>query len=333
MSSRILVACEAIVLSGGLLRFERLGRALRALDMQLEFLCLGPAKSEAWTSTLSVSYGMNSAANQDWYAVMVPGAGFSKATIDLMNQLRAPNFGVRIQHILNDQSRRQAFALVNSVFRPHAIVFNNLSWPSGSYEDLHAQEHHILLGAVDVSLFRPRNERSANVTVIGGLAAKNAEPLVDALSLLPNKYILKLFGAISSSLEKQLVERADGRVEWVGTLFDQDLAAFYQSIDIAVHTEQQGGWANFAAEAMASGVPLICTPHGTQAFAKDGETAIVLHDVTPTNIASTVHMLDQSRELQAKLAQTGRRLIERYDWGNYAKQFAELLVAMQGCKS
>ena len=37
----------------------------------------------------------------------------------------------------------------------------------------------------------------------------------------------------------------------------------------------------FRPEAMASGVPLICTPHGTTAFARDGETAVVLGEASP----------------------------------------------------
>lgn len=37
---RLLVACHELVLSGGLLRFERLGQALRSMGHELAFLTL-----------------------------------------------------------------------------------------------------------------------------------------------------------------------------------------------------------------------------------------------------------------------------------------------------
>jgi glycosyltransferase involved in cell wall biosynthesis len=324
---RILVACEELILSGGMLRFERLGRALPADEYELAYVCLGDHPVVHWPTRFPV-LSFPECTAQSWDFVMVPGAGFGDQTIDRLARFRDPRFGQRIQHILNDQSMKLRFLYVNRTFQPHLVIFNNLAWPPGSYTEFQAEQFRTVLGAVDIDRFCPTEKRSRErpgSTVLGGLANKNAEVLVDALALLPDNVSLKLLGNADALLDARPDVRHMPRVERVGVLFEDDLPRFYRDIDIAVHTEMRGGWSNFAAEAMASGVPLICTPHGTTAFARDGETATVLEKTSAPAISVVVERMLSDNARAADLARNATEAIRVFSWQMYIARLGRVL--------
>ena len=108
---------------------------------------------------------------------MIPGAGFPRETIDKMKILTESNFGIRIQHILNDQTFFEKFYAVNKVFRPHIVVFNNRNWPADSFTEFIGYRFHCLEGAVDSSKLAPSRYKKfpnqGDNRIIGGLANKN----------------------------------------------------------------------------------------------------------------------------------------------------------------
>ena len=136
---------------------------------------------------------------------------------------------------------------------------------------------------------------------------------------------LRLFGPPGdlASLGRDLIEQ--GRLELVGVLDEPSLAVFYTGVDVVVHTEQSAGWANLAAEAMAAGTPLICTPHGTLAFAEHDKTASVIPEATPGSVIAAIERLQSTPELANVLARAGRTRIQAFSWTTYADRLLTLL--------
>ncbi|XSG83930.1 MAG: class I SAM-dependent methyltransferase, partial [Methylohalobius sp. ZOD2] len=326
---RILVACHHVVPTGGIFRFERLGKVLKSWGHEVVFVALAgaPLKQGKWTIPVLT---LEEASAMTWDAVMVPGAGFPEETIRKLSVFRNSSFGVRIQHILNDQSRRAAFKSVNTSFAPNVVIFNNLAWPVGSFTDFQADRFHFLLGAVDVGDFRPATYRSHPLYktkwVIGGLVNKNPEPLIAALSDLPADVVVRLYGYdlldIASKYRALIV---DGRLELIGPLQGDELGRFYRSVDCIAMTETSAGWANLVAEAMASGVPVVCTPNGTTAFARNEDTALVIDEPTPAALVESVLRLRRDSDLCYRLTDRGRKVIENYSWDRYARQLLRLI--------
>ena len=91
------------------------------------------------------------AARESWDAVMVPGGGFPDATIEGFADLRAPNFGARIQHFLNAPARRDAYARVTRTFAPDLVVANNAHWDDAALDALGLPWRR-LVGAVDAGI-------------------------------------------------------------------------------------------------------------------------------------------------------------------------------------
>lgn len=326
---RLLVACESVVRNGGLLRFDRVARAIAPWGHSLAFVALGDARADERATDVRV-LAWDAAANATWDAVMVPGAGFSDATIARFAAFRAPNFGVRVQHVLNDRTLRERFKRVNDAFAPDVVVFNNRDWPVGTFTEFQAKRFHVLEGAVDLERFRPRAYRTHPLRdaawIVGGQAAKNPAPLVAALASLPESVRLRLYGPDKADLANRHADLvASGRLELVGPLDESELGAFYASVDAVVSSEAHAGWANLAAEAMASGVPVVCTRHGTEAFARDGETALVV-EPDARDIAAAIERLRGDAALCRDLAERARTAIGAFSWDRYSRELLSLLA-------
>ncbi|MBU0755948.1 MAG: glycosyltransferase family 4 protein, partial [Planctomycetes bacterium] len=328
--SRILVACYKPLLSGGLLRFKRFGREFVKMGGRLVFLALadslsGPVHEEFET------IGYEEALSRPWDVTMVPGQGFPASTVKEFSLLTGPNFGYRVQHVLNAPVIRDGFLEVNKAFKPDLVVFNNRHWAPGSWVPFQARKFVFIEGAVDTQRFAPqpkeRRSTSSEIKVIGGLAKPSSiEPLLGAMALLPDNFHLLLFGFMKELPKEYRSLGEAGRVRLLGSLAEEALPGFYHQCDCVVHSEHFAGWANLAAEAMACGIPLVCTPHGTLPFAENGKTAKVIDEARPETIASAVKHLLADETLGRRLAEEGRRRICRFNWAEYAAELVKACV-------
>jgi hypothetical protein len=107
-------------------------------------------------------------------------------------------------------------------------------------------------------------------------------------------------------------------------LDESALGRFYAGVDCVAHVETFAGWANLAAEAMASGVPLVATPHGTLAFAEHEKTALVVPEPSPEALAKAILRLRDDPNLARQLAHAGRERIRSFSWNAYSADLLEL---------
>ncbi|MBP31054.1 glycosyltransferase [Methylobacterium sp.] len=319
---RLLVACDHLALTGGLLRFERVGRVLVRRGHDLAFLALGSGE-DGFETQLRVLH-LEDAAREHWDAVMVPGGGFPDATIARFADLRAPHFGVRVQHLLNGPVRRDAYARVTRTFAPDLIVANNDHWGDA---DLDALGHpwRRLIGAVDAGLFAPPVLRPARGVRhrLGGIANKRPAAQLAALDRLGDAWALHWFGRPDWGLVGARADLvASGRLNVHGPLREADLPTWYHGLDAFCSAEAHAGWCNPAAEAMACGTPLVTTVHGTLAFAKDAVTAQVVPDGSDealgAAIAEAADRIVADPAGAAVRAEAGRARIRALDWDTYA---------------
>lgn len=327
---RLLFACDYLVASGGLLRLERVGRALREHGHECAYVLFSPHLASDFTPEFPV-YTFEQAAASEWNATLIPGAGFPVETIEAFARLRASPFGLRVQMVLNDQHKRENFLHVNSTFKPDLVVFNNEHWQPGSFRDFAAKQFHYLIGAVDTHAYHPRQQPSHDDRfVIGAQAAKNPTPMIEALDQLPSDCVLRFFGFDRSGAVVAAMPHRGSRVEYTGPLFDDALAQYYRGLNAMVSTEDKAGWANVVAEAMAAGVPVVTTPAGTLSIAKNDETAIVIEEATSAALAASILRLKDDRALRERLVKAAREHIEQYDWQTYSQRLLELLRKFDG---
>ncbi|SFE15232.1 glycosyltransferase [Methylobacterium sp. 13MFTsu3.1M2] len=319
---RLLVACDHLALTGGLLRFERVGRVLARRGHAFAYLTLGTGE-DGFETRLPVLH-REDAARASWDAVMVPGGGFPDATIEGFADLRAPNFGARIQHLLNAPVRRDAYARVTRTLAPDLVVANNDHWDDAALQALGLPWRR-LVGAVDSGLFAPPVSPPARGARrrLGGIANKRPAAQLAALDRLGDAWALHWFGRPDWGLVGARADLvASGRLVVHGPLPESDLPAWYHGLDAFCSAEAHAGWCNPAAEAMACGTPLVATVHGTLAFAEDGVTALVVPDgpdaALGAAIAEAVDRIATDPAGAASRAEAGRARIRALDWDTYA---------------
>ena len=315
------------------MRFERLAKYLKKYGYAIYLCPLGTAQERPFYIREMIYCSRKEAESRSWFATMIPGAGFSHDVIEAFGEFRDRRYGLRIQHILSDKTRKERFVHVNRVFQPDKVVFNNV-WEEKEREAISIGEQYTLLGAVDTNAFYPlpyRSLKKADDTItIGTQASKNPWYLFDLMKTLPENYRAKIFGPCEGIMQMKRFEKyldlvESGRLECVGVLDTEGLRKFYREVDIVLSLESVAGWSNVSAEALACGLPLICTVHGTSSFALHGVTAVVLSELTPESLEKEVLSLIEDQQRVMKISRNGREKILEFGWEKYVSGFLDIL--------
>jgi glycosyltransferase involved in cell wall biosynthesis len=112
------------------------------------------------------------------------------------------------------------------------------------------------------------------------------------------------------------------------------LVELYAEAEVAVVPSLYEGFSLPAVEAMACGVPLVCTTGGAlpEVVGRGGETGLLVPPNDPGALAAAiVRALDDAR-LRGRLAAAGRaRVVERFSWRVTAEatvaQYREVIAA------
>jgi glycosyltransferase involved in cell wall biosynthesis len=330
MPKRLLVPWFNFSLNGGISRFIHLARVLEEWGHTVGFASIIDQTETPWPGLKGRIMTLEKAAAREWDAVMVPGAGAPPQFLECLAYFQKPQFGIRVQHILNDPSRYDRFALVNASFMPDVVIINNSHWAPSDFRKLDADAFYILPGAVDTTVHYPLPYKTIPCEPphwkVGGIAAKNALPLLKSMKWLTPRFRLHLYGRLPEEVLPELdaLQKQD-RVVYHGMLLGKDLAAFYRSLDVVVTTETQAGWCNTAAEAMANGVPAVVSRAGTVDFARHGENCLVLDGVNPEGIAKTLLKLTKHKELMEALAQNAAHSMRPLSYTTYARKLLQMI--------
>ncbi len=101
------------------------------------------------------------------------------------------------------------------------------------------------------------------------------------------------------------------------------MAWLYGQADVFVTAEWRAGWANTAAEAMACGVPVVCTPSGSRDFAENGRTALVAPFPLAGAIRKRLERLIEDAPLRRRLAEAGLERIKEFTWSRLADRLLD----------
>lgn len=113
-------------------------------------------------------------------------------------------------------------------------------------------------------------------------------------------------------------------VEFHLNLSQPALAALYASCDLFVSAERRAGWNNTVAEAMACGLPVVCTASGTRDIAIHGETAWVVRARHPWFLARGMRVLARDAALRERLRSAARTRVLHYTWDRVAERIESI---------
>jgi glycosyltransferase involved in cell wall biosynthesis len=104
------------------------------------------------------------------------------------------------------------------------------------------------------------------------------------------------------------------------------MAEAYSLADLFVDAQWYGGWNNPVAEAMACGVPVVCTDIGAVTdFAFHEQTAILVRVGDSARMAAAIERVIEEPSLGERLKRNGLKQIARFDWDRSAARLVEIL--------
>ncbi len=155
-----------------------------------------------------------------------------------------------------------------------------------------------------------------------GLGAKyGPDLLVEALGLLPAgaDYAVTIVGdgGLRPTLQARVGELGlTDKVRFAGRLPNAEVASLLSDLDVFAMPSRREEWGVAAAEASASGLPVVATDvGGIPEIVVDGETGLLVPPEDPASLAKALERLIGDPGLRSRLGAAGRlRIEELYRW-------------------
>ncbi|MEM7543644.1 MAG: glycosyltransferase family 4 protein [Pseudomonadota bacterium] len=193
----------------------------------------------------------------------------------------------------------------------------------------------VIENGVDIKKFGPNPAINDDFTVgtIGRLVeVKDFPTLIEAMAKLKEKSVkvpvkCRIVGAGPEC--KRLTELIDqfelGDCCYLEGATDQP-ESWYQQFDAYVNCSSSEGMSNTVLEAMASGLPVICSDvEGHRAWVHENENCLYFRSGDAANLAARIEELALSKPLCKKLSENNRRRVElEYDNTQFLGRYTEL---------
>ena len=155
---------------------------------------------------------------------------------------------------------------------------------------------------------------------------KNHQAVIRSLPSLPSTVHYYLCGC--GSLEEELKELTSSlgisdRVHFLG--FRSDVADFYNMADIFMFPSLQEGLPVSVMEAMANGLPVICSDiRGNADLINDGKGGYLVDSNDSVAYGEKISALISDSQLRKRMGALNEKEIQKYSQGNVLKQMAQI---------
>jgi glycosyltransferase involved in cell wall biosynthesis len=337
---RIAVALPHLGVYGGIRRFLELARVWSAAGHTVAILTPDyrpvPAgrRGEPWLPFGGELGGLERLSAEQWDAFLSPDPGLFLG-VESHGALRVFYAVLEKAPGAKEAWRRADLVLANSASMARYLARRGVAAEDG-------------VGGVNLGFFRPRDpdpstarpdrDRPVQVLVYGRLSRKRKGSLTAARAVdlaaraagVPVELVLFDAPPPGAAQPPTLPIRVQHR--WVLNPTQEALADLYRNADLFVSAERRAGWCNTAAEAMACGTAVVCTPSGTEDFARHGETALVARWGWAWLLARQIETLLRDPERRASLAAAGRRAIQVFGWERTALSIETAIRGRIGSK-
>jgi glycosyltransferase involved in cell wall biosynthesis len=121
--------------------------------------------------------------------------------------------------------------------------------------------------------------------------------------------------------------------EEIGTVHGASLRELYWQADVVLCPSWYESYPLPPIEAMASGVPVVTTPLGTEDFARNGDTAIVVPAQEPSQMADALASVLSDAKLRNDLRAAGSAEARRHTWTRAGRSMEAALTSLLASRS
>ncbi len=177
---------------------------------------------------------------------------------------------------------------------------------------------------VDLSLFRPipKEDDIFRIIYAGRISIqKGIHYLLQAFSELRlSRSEVWLIGGITDSI-KPFLKKYAGNYTWLGHKPEKELYRYYSQGSVFVIPTLQEGLAMVQVQAMACGLPIICTTNsGGEDIIEDGKEGFIIPVCDLDALKERLVFLYQNREVCAEMGRAARRKAnDKFSWDDYGE--------------
>ena len=119
----------------------------------------------------------------------------------------------------------------------------------------------------------------------------------------------------------------------LGTVADDDLAAWYRTADALAFPSLKEGWGLVVLEAMSADLPVVATDIPVfREYLADGTNALLVAPEDPDALADAMHALVVNRDLRSRLVAGGHGVVDRFTWTASARQHLAIYQSLHGAE-
>lgn len=220
------------------------------------------------------------------------------------------------------------YFIVPSEFVKKSLIFSGVS----------KDKIFIVPYGVDTEFFKIP-ERRHNSTgdvlellIIGELSyRKGVNYLLEAVFKFPQIVNLTLVGGYQGIFHLYKKYKDCTNIHFLGRIPHDQLVEIYQKADIFVLPSLSEGLARVGLEAMACGLPLLCSKNcGVNDLVEEGVNGWILPEISSSAIVKKLNFIFNNKEVLPKMGEEARIAAEKYNWDNYNELMKKVLSEILG---
>jgi glycosyltransferase involved in cell wall biosynthesis len=160
---------------------------------------------------------------------------------------------------------------------------------------------------------------------VGGLSQrKGLHYLFEAADMLGNRVEWTLIGR--GNMECDILKKRISGYRWISSLSHAGILKQMRQHDVLVFPSLFEGFGLVIVEALASGIPVITTPHtaGPDLFS-DGEAGFIVPLRCSRSIAERLEELDRDRDRLHQMKVNAHKVAKRWTWSRYQQLLKPVL--------
>lgn len=222
-----------------------------------------------------------------------------------------------------------------SYFLPTVKIANS-SWLAAMIKEKTGQEvAGLVFPAIDHKIFYAKNKKgeinkNGKITIAGFAKYKKWKGLTEslmAIKILRDKGYNINFITFGNAFDKKMLPPEVRGVEFTfsGSKINESLADFYRGADIYISSSYFESFPLPPLEAMACGTPVVTTVFGTEDYAINRQTAMVVKPKNPEQMAQAIVELIENKDLYQRLSERGIEAAKKFTWQAAAEQMENIL--------
>lgn len=265
--------------------------------------------------------------------INVATISYSGFAVDRSNKGAPFHYYMHYEPLVRENGYKKK-VIEESYFLPTKKIANS-SWLAKMIKEKTGQEVvGLVFPAIDHKIFYAKNkkmmvDKNEKITIAGFSKYKKWKGLVEslmAIKILRDRGYNVEFVTFGNAFNKEMLppEVRDIDFTFAGSKINESLADFYRSADIYISSSYFESFPLPPLESMACGTPVVTTVFGTEDYAINKQTAMVVQPKNPEQMAEAIIKLIENPNLYRYLSEQGIIAAKKFTWESAAEQMENI---------